>query len=548
MAPSATGAPVSSAISSPTVTPAQPASPAAPSTVSATIRFVLPTVGQAGHIRTPLSATRALQSISPSTASIKIVVTPLGGTSSTNTGPCIVGSCTVSFSSTTGPNTIAFTLTDGAGGTGNVLGSYTTTIIIQPTPLTTYSFSANPVVDHVTLGLGAASVVAGTAAKVALTVNAFDIGNNLIVGNGPYVDVNGNQLALSLSVMNNQAGGKGNVSILGPLRITGPGQTPIFAAYDGRWLDNSVISVTSSRPLAGSLGAATLPTIPHVIEFSGLTGPAFTDELSVGPDGNIWFTENTAHKIGRMTTTGILTEFSTGLLPGSALKGIVTGADGNMWFGDDNGPCFGKITMSGAITEYPTGLTGASPDYLTLAPDGNIWLTEFNSSQIARISTNGAVTEFPTASNPRSITPGPDGDLWYLTNFSPEVLGRTTLNGKTTEFPVLDAGPLITEGPDGNMWTSSYSGNQVYKITPSLAITSYPVPGNPVGIVTGPDGNLWVTEQLGNSIDRVTTSGVVTRYSNGLTAGAQPYAITLGPDKNLYFVESAIKKIGKFVL
>ena len=55
--------------------------------------------------------------------------------------------------------------------------------------------------------------------------------------------------------------------------------------------------------------------------------------IAAGPDGNLWFTEygGGVGKIGRITTTGAITEYATP----TALSGpwaIAAGPDGNMWF------------------------------------------------------------------------------------------------------------------------------------------------------------------------------------------------------------------------
>ena len=50
---------------------------------------------------------------------------------------------------------------------------------------------------------------------------------------------------------------------------------------------------------------------------------------------------------------GQITEFSSGLNPGSHPQGIAAGADGNLWFADQGigASAIGKITPSGAITD-----------------------------------------------------------------------------------------------------------------------------------------------------------------------------------------------------
>jgi len=67
----------------------------------------------------------------------------------------------------------------------------------------------------------------------------------------------------------------------------------------------------------------------------------------------------------------------------------------------------------------------------------------------------------------------------------------------------------------------------------------------PYGITAGPDGNLWFTELVGNRIGRITPLGVVTEFSAGITAGAGLAGITAGPDGNLWFTEADGNRIGR---
>ena len=101
--------------------------------------------------------------------------------------------------------------------------------------------------------------------------------------------------------------------------------------------------------------------------------------IAAGPDGNIWFaaSENPG-AIGRITTSGTITLFTTGLTTNSAPLDIVAGADGNLYFTENASPGrLGQITTAGAITEFSTGLTTASgPWGIASGADGNIWFTE----------------------------------------------------------------------------------------------------------------------------------------------------------------------------
>src|SRR5438445_13525559 len=54
----------------------------------------------------------------------------------------------------------------------------------------------------------------------------------------------------------------------------------------------------------------------------------------------------------------------------SVPEGITLGPDGNLWFTEFEGGQIGRITPSGPVPEF-TGLTGA-PVCITAGPDGNL--------------------------------------------------------------------------------------------------------------------------------------------------------------------------------
>jgi streptogramin lyase len=159
---------------------------------------------------------------------------------------------------------------------------------------------------------------------------------------------------------------------------------------------------------------------------------SYLQGLVVGPDGNLWFTETDAGKVGRITLTGRITEFSV-LLPGSQdtfvlPTGLVAGPDGNLWFTETLGNLIGRLTPTGVLTEFPVGApsyfdTTKWPDGLMVGPDGNLWFTEINGNMISRIIPTGVITDFAvptgrpgekTTSHPERLVVGPDHNLWFI--------------------------------------------------------------------------------------------------------------------------------------
>jgi virginiamycin B lyase len=65
--------------------------------------------------------------------------------------------------------------------------------------------------------------------------------------------------------------------------------------------------------------------------------------------------------------------------PNSAPRIIALGADGNMWFSEHSGNRMGRITPEGVITSFAIPTPASQPRAIALGADGNIWFGEFAS-------------------------------------------------------------------------------------------------------------------------------------------------------------------------
>src|SRR5438094_4369341 len=145
-----------------------------------------------------------------------------------------------------------------------------------------------------------------------------------------------------------------------------------------------------------------------------------------------------------------------------------------------------------------------------------------------------------TNSAPGSITAGPDGNLWF-TEEAGNKIGRISPTGAISEFP-LAVGAMpggIVVGPDGNLWFTERGANKIGRISLTGDLAEFPIPtaaSNPWRISTGGDGNLWFTERAANKIGRITPQGSITEFSRTNTPpGSQPLGISAGPDGNIWF-------------
>jgi streptogramin lyase len=274
-----------------------------------------------------------------------------------------------------------------------------------------------------------------------------------------------------------------------------------------------------SQRSGGSLGRIT--TTGSIREFL-LTGPArFAFGVATGSDSNIWATgisvpsttvqehsnnQSPNNAVFRMTTNGTTTAFA--LPMDSFPKQIVGGPDGNLWFVERYGK-IGRMTTSGQLTEYNIPTADSGPSGITVGPDGALWFTETFSGLIGRITTSGAISEFPlpNGGGPFGIATGSDGNLW-ITEFFGDQIARMTTSGVVTEYPLASGSAArgIVAAPDGNLYFAESGTGKIGQVTVSGTITEIPVPtanSGPAGVTVGPDGNVWFTESLANKIGKL---------------------------------------------
>jgi virginiamycin B lyase len=169
---------------------------------------------------------------------------------------------------------------------------------------------------------------------------------------------------------------------------------------------------------------------------------------------------------------------------------ITLGPDGNEWFTDFLASKIGRITPSGKVTEYPVpGPTDAGPTSITSGPDGNIWFGRDDA--VGRVTPRGRVSLFslPPRRGTSDITAGPDGNVWYSDGYG--YVGRVTHDGQITEFGTgSGTDPAsIASGSDGNLWVVSYTTPHLIRVSPSGEMKKYNM--NIESIIAGPDGNMW---------------------------------------------------------
>jgi len=192
------------------------------------------------------------------------------------------------------------------------------------------------------------------------------------------------------------------------------------AASDGGFIETTRAAGAGGAVEAASVAQFGAPSAPAVAAQPSGPGspqaPAFPASfaIAVGPDGNMWFTEFGANRIGRVTLSGDVTFFD--LRAGGIPQRLTAGPDEALWFTDAAGNRIGRLGLDGSDVYVPVPTPGSGPAAIILGPGRDLWFTEHAGNRIARVTPLGTITEFalPGPGDPGGIALGPDRHVYFL--------------------------------------------------------------------------------------------------------------------------------------
>jgi streptogramin lyase len=173
--------------------------------------------------------------------------------------------------------------------------------------------------------------------------------------------------------------------------------------------------------------------------------------LTLGPDGNVWFTQPDLGYFGKMTPDGLVTRYQASSYPYE-----MAAAGGQVWFAEDAANRIASATLNGIVNVFPVPTVNVSIGRLAADRAGNVWFTEDTADNIGRVSPDGTVREFAIATRHTGlgdIGPGPDGSMWF-TESNTSTIGLISATGRITEMR-LDRSiePInLATAPDGSLW------------------------------------------------------------------------------------------------
>lgn len=183
----------------------------------------------------------------------------------------------------------------------------------------------------------------------------------------------------------------------------------------------------------------TAGTVTLFAEPAGIGG----GDIALGPDGNLWMTAGAHGGPGNekpnyiitMSPTGAVIREETTPTADVSAGGITAGADGNLWFNEPFLPrtadCphgfgggVGRVTATGVITEFGAGCNDTNDQFNIVAgPDGNVWNGAYYGIGInmTEVGWSGACTPLTASAGAANVRRG-----------APETIAATIANCATT--------------------------------------------------------------------------------------------------------------------
>ncbi len=291
-------------------------------------------------------------------------------------------------------------------------------------------------------------------------------------------------------------------------------------------------------------------------------GPFYGNKGIVNWAGALWFTEEDANKLGRITTDGQIQEFEMPAQIGSPTNGplaLSAVRDDQIWMIADGAPLEGRVARyspSSGFTYWNLGYTRVAA--VAAHPAGGAWVTFRYGEGISYFDNDNVEQYFdaPRYSGPSPVTVTADGAAWFGDGSS--TIKRITTSGDLKNFHASGSGEIVsmTTGPDGAVWYSKFSPGSLFgprasggvigrmSADGSPRVFEPPRPDLlPSSLIAGPDGALWFTVGLGDGVGRMTTSGKFSYVS--LPDGRSADSIAFGPDGALWYTDARLNRIGR---
>jgi streptogramin lyase len=287
--------------------------------------------------------------------------------------------------------------------------------------------------------------------------------------------------------------------------------------------DGTPYAITPSRPIGG--------------------GGAGGQSSKGGSDGSAGRAGGTSGTFGSAGAFGV--GASAGL-SGSSAGGssAASGAAGVSVEPTTNCPSLTRVRLpSGVCVDRVTEFSVATnPSGIATGSDGQIWFDDGSANQIVQLDDQGRVVNgipCDPGADARELTSGRDEVVLWYTDWHAKTVTSLSKAMQRTPYAVgfAPAGLSLAEGDQ--LWLAE-ANKAIYRFDPSeLTLTHWAASPNRA-ISVGPDKNLWFPE--GTLIARLTSAGEKQRFSMSDSFADD---ICTGPDGGLWFTDGSLNQIGR---
>jgi hypothetical protein len=313
-------------------------------------------------------------------------------------------------------------------------------------------------------------------------------------------------------------------------------------------------------------------------------GTSFSSPSGVVVDasGNIYVSDSANHTIRKVTSSGVVTTLAgkagfTGSADGTGIaasfsnpQGMARDAAGNIYVAEFDNHRIRKVTSAGVVTQYAgkAGFSGSAdgtgtavrfnqPADVAVDSAGNVYVADSGNHAIRKITKSGSVTTLAGTmgskgsangtgaaarfASPQGVAVDATGNV-YVADTANCLIRKVTASGSVTTF----AGAAFTGGAD-RPGRANLSGSADFSGQPSVdgigAAASFSFPTD---IEVDSAGNLYVTDSGSGNIRKITSGGVVTTLG-GTPAGFfyNPMDIAVDSTGKLYVADAGNNRIAR---
>jgi virginiamycin B lyase len=323
----------------------------------------------------------------------------------------------------------------------------------------------------------------------------------------------------------------------------------------------ATILITSlAFTLSGTaVGSNATNLLVNIREWDVPTKGAHPHDPAVGKNGELWFTEQMANKIGRFDPA--TESFKEYPLKGANAgpHGLVSDADGNIWFTANFGGYIGKLDpRTGDVTQYKMPDAKADdPHTAVFDAQGMLWFTVQGGNMVGRLDPKNGKIELKTVPTENALPYGmavnSKGMPFFCELGTNKMAKIDPATMKFTEFALPEtARPRrLAIASDDQVYFTDFKSGNLGRLNPATgAVKMWASPGgadsNPYGITITRDGNVWYSESgvKPNTIIKFDPSAEKFARANIPSGGGVVRNMAATSDGRIYIACSGVDKIG----